>query len=328
MLDFRPRLQPRNYLSRREQRRLLAWVMGIGLIVIAVTSLAEIRRFVNSLSATVVERAPSIDTRFQPSPRNPGEPDAVSIVKAEEAVAVNDRDALFPGVSADLLARVSDDTPWIRSGEIDAWLNVWTALARSNDAERVQRSAGAVGFLELFQQPRAFRGKLVTIRGSARQATYVEAADNPQGIDGYYRIIIRPESGPPEPVFLYTLELPTDFPTGEGIRAEIAATGIFFKRMVYPTKDNADLRRAPVVMARTLTWRQPVATEDSRSGAFVGGLVAIVALSVIGLIVVTYWASRVRLSTAQRRPSALPPIDDRDVVSVEESLSKLAETDR
>ncbi|MEX2138829.1 MAG: hypothetical protein WD894_06180 [Pirellulales bacterium] len=328
MLDFRPRVQTRNYLSRREQRRLLAWVMGIGLIGIACASLVEIREFFGSTSMPVAARDPSIDARFQPSPRDSGEPDAVSIVKAEQPTAVIHRDDLVPGVKAELLAGVRDDTPWIRSAEIDAWLNVWNALARSTDEVVERRSAGAVGFLELFQQPRTFRGKAVTIRGSARQATYVDAADNSQGIDGYYRVIIRPESGPPEPVFLYTLELPADFPTGEEIRTDIEATGIFFKRMVYPTKDNAELRRAPVVMARTLTWRQPVAAGDSSGGSFIGVLVALVALGVGGLMVATYWATRVRISTAQRRPPTLSPIDDRDVLSIQESLSKLAETDR
>jgi hypothetical protein len=328
MLDFRPRTQPRNYLSRREQRRLFAWVMGIGLAVIAIASLAEIRQILNAHAAPVIERAPLIDTRFQPSPRSSGEPDAVSIVTIEPPTAVSGREDLVAGVSAELLAKVRDDTPWIRPGEIDAWLNVWGALARSKDDEIARRSSGAVGFIELFQQPRAFRGKAVTIRGSARQAMYVDAAKNSEGIDGYYRVIVRPESGPPEPVFLYTLELPADFPTGEEIRADIEATGIFFKRMVYPTKESGELRRAPVIMARTLTWRQPVVAETSRGGLPVGVLVAMVALGAVALALVTYWASRVRSSSTAQLPAALPPIDDRDVVSIEESLDNLSENDR
>ena len=328
MLDFRPRVQPRNYLSRREQRRLFAWVMGIGLMVIAIASLGKISQFLNSMSATVTERAPSIDTRFRPRPDNSGEPDSVSIVKDDEGVVLDNRDELLAGIRADLLTKVRDDTPWIRSAEIEAWLNVWGALAQSSEAELVRRSSGAVGFLELFQQPRAFRGQPVTIRGSARQATYIEAADNAEGIEGYYRVIVRPESGPPEPMFLYTLKLPADFPTGEAIRADVEATGVFFKRMVYPSKDNGDLRRAPVIMARNLKWFQPVAVEQSRGDSFGGVLVALVALGAVGLALVTYWASRVRIVNRAQLPSALPPIDDRGVVSIEESLGNLAENDR
>ena len=326
MFDFHSRVQPRDYLSRREQRRLLAWVMGIGLIVIACASVLEIRRFAHSPSAEAALRAPTIDTRFEPGGDHAREWGAVTIVKAEQPDSLADGDALFAGVDPKLLAQVRDDTPWIRSDEVEAWLNVWSALRRSHDGGLAHRSP--VGFLELFQQPRAFRGKPVTIRGSARQAMYVAAADNVQEIEGYYRIIIRPDRGPEEPIFLYALELPEDFPTGEEIRAEIEATGVFFKRMVYPTKDNQVLRRAPVVMARTLTWHRPVVQEDSRGGSFIGVMVTLAALGVVGFISATFWASRVSRYTSERRPSTLPPIDDRGVVSVEESLSKLAETDR
>jgi hypothetical protein len=326
MLDFHSRVQPRNYFSRREQRRLFAWVMGIGLLVIACASVVEVGRFARSPSGAAASGSVAVDTRFEPKGDRTGEPGAVTIVKAEEPENIANGDALFPGVDPELLAQVRDDTPWIRSNEVEAWLNVWSALRRSNDESLAHRSP--VGFLELFQQPRAFRGKLVTVRGSARQAMYVSVEENAHGIEGYYRVIVRPDRGPEEPIFLYTLELPANFPTGEQIRAEIEATGVFFKRMVYPTKDNQELRRAPVVMARTLAWHQPKVREESRGGSSVGILVALVAVGIVGFVAATYWASRVGVSTAERRPSALPPIDDGDVVSVEESLSKLAETER
>jgi hypothetical protein len=328
MLDFRPRVQPTNYLSRREQRRLLAWVMGIGLIVIAVAAFAKIGRFASDRLAPTGERSSPVDTRFQPGPRESGEPDAVSILPAEQPLEQSDADELLPGVSTELLARVRDDTPWIRSAEIDAWLNVWNALSQSQDDEIASRSTSPVGFLELFQQPRAFRGQLVTIRGSARQALYVDAAENEQGIDGYYRVIIRPDRGPPEPVFLYTLELPAGFPVGERIRAEIEATGVFFKRMVYPAGDTAELRRAPVVMARTLAWQPPTLSPDSATGWIVGTLVTCVALGAVALLAVTYWASPMRIARVERRPETLPPVDDRSVESVEQSLRRLAENDQ
>ncbi len=326
MLDFHSRVQPRNYFSRREQRRLFAWVMGVGLVVIACASVFEIGRFTRSPSAEVASQSVAVDTRFEPKGNRAGEPGAVTIVKAEQPEGIADSGVLLAGVDPALLAQVRDDTPWIRSDEVAAWLNVWKVLRRSNDEQLAPKSP--VGFLELFQQPRAFRGRPVTIRGSARQAMYITAAENAHGVEGYYRVIIRPDRGPEEPIFLYTLDLPADFPTGEEIRAEIEATGVFFKRMVYPAKDNHELRRAPVVMARTLTWRRPAVQNDSRGDSYVGIVTGLVALGIAGFVAATYWASRVGPFTAERHPSTLPPIDDRGVVSVEESLSKLAETER
>jgi hypothetical protein len=326
MLDFRPRAQPTNYLSRREQRRLLAWVLGIGLVMIAVTSLFKMRQFAVDRPGNA-ERAVAVDTRFRPDSHRASEPDAVSIVKADEPIAKEDRMELLPGVNAESLAKVRDDTPWIRADEVDAWLNIWQTLSQSMQDEIARRATDPVGFLELFQQPRAFRGKVVSIRGTARQALYIDAAENAQDIDGYYRVIIRPDRGPSEPVFVYTLELPPDFPVGEHVRAEIETAGVFFKRMVYPA-DDGELRRTPVIMARTLTWKPPAAPSDSHAGWLVSAMLACIAVGVAGLAAVTYWATRVRVAQSERRPEILPPIDDSGVEGVEQSLSKLAEHDQ
>jgi hypothetical protein len=65
MLEFRPRIPARNYLARREQWRLLAWVMGIGLVVLAGLRFDEILK----LRAQPEAVAPNVDTRFHPSPQ-------------------------------------------------------------------------------------------------------------------------------------------------------------------------------------------------------------------------------------------------------------------
>jgi hypothetical protein len=325
MLDFRTRQQSRNYLSRREQRRLFAWVMGIGLVTIACSSFIEFGAVWSGDLALGTSTDVTVDTRFKPRDTSARESDAITIVNAEQQDNIADDDQRFAGIDPELLALVRDDTPWIRSDEVDAWLNVWSALRQANDAMLTHGSP--VGFLELFQQPRAFRGKSVTIRGSARQAVYVTAADNPQGIEGYYRVVVRPEKGPDEPIFLYTLELPGDFPRGEEIGATITASGVFFKRMVYPAKDNETLRRAPVVMARTLSWQRPAVPDDAAGDYFAGVMAALVALGAVGLVAATYWASQIHFSARPPRPPTLPNIDEGDVLSTEESLRKLAESD-
>ena len=322
MLEFRPRVPARNYLARREQWRVLAWVMGIGMLVLAGLRFHEILNLLGSQSDGA---EPAVDTRFHPPTTGTSEPDSVTIVAGREPVMASDDGIPGDAVSAALLKNVRDDTPWVRDEEIDAWLNLWTALLQSSDAAIARGSAGTVGFVELFGQPRAYRGKLVTIRGSARQAVYLDAAKNDAGVAGYYRVVIQPESGPPEPVFVYALRLPAGFPVGERIRAEVAATGYFFKRMVYSTRDAAELRRAPVIMARTLAWQQPSTEIVEKNGMLVGILIGATAIGIIAILAVTFWASQQSVPATARRPDLLPAIDEGDVVDVRESLAGLAE---
>jgi hypothetical protein len=321
MFEFRPRVPARNYLSRREQWRLLAWVMGIGLVVLVGLRFGEIYELISTQSG---QTEPAVDTRFDPNVKGTSEPDSVTIVASREPVAANDSDAQGK-VNSKLLSNVRDDTPWIRDNEIEAWLDTWNVLGRSSDAEIARASVGTVGFAELFAQPRAYRGKLVTMRGSARQAVYLEAAKNDAKLKGYYRVVMQPESGPAEPVFVYTLDLPAGFPVGEKIHAEVAATGYFFKRMVYSTKDEAELRRAPVIMARTLEWQRPSAGISEKNSLLVGMLMGATALGIVVFFAASYWASRAGASSGMPRPATIAPIDDSNVVDLHQSLARLAE---
>jgi hypothetical protein len=321
MLDFRTRTSARDYLSRREQRRVFAWVMGIGLLVIAGSTVAK---FLAQPDARVDATAASIDTRFQPDIAPGGERDAVTVVKNDKPSATLDPEQSIEDLSPVAFAAVRDDTLWIRNDEIDIWITLWSALSRADDDALVRRSAGTVGYVELFGQPQAYRGKLVTVRGSARQAIYLKAAENTAGVDGYYRVVIAPDGGPGEPLFLYVLALPEGFPVGEHIRAEVEATGVFFKRMVYPTAQEGELRRAPVVMARSLDWLHGSRPANQSRSSLVSILVGV---GIVGLIFVGYWAARARYSIAKPRPAELPPIDDREVMDIRDALNKLAEKD-
>jgi hypothetical protein len=326
MLDFRPRVRPRNYLARREQRRLLAWVMGVGLVFIACAALFEFRGFGR---ADPVVAQPAIDTRFTPGNDDSGvsgESGTVKIAPIPSPRAADSTDGAATTLDMAKLAPVRDDTPWIRDAEIDAWLHVWSVLRRAA-ADVADESGTNVGFVELFGQPKAFRGKLVTVRGTARQAVFLEAAENSAELRGYYRVVLWPAGGPAEPIFLYTLELPSGFPTGEDIRADIAATGFFFKRMVYPTKASGELRRAPVIMARTLTWREATTKPDTGHGRFLGLITGSMVLGVLGLMIVTYWATHTRTLAVERLPALAPRINEDEVSDVYDALDKLAQSD-
>ncbi len=321
MLDFRRRTHARNYLSRREQRRVFAWVMGIGLVVIAGSTIVT---FLQRPGARVDAATASIDTRFERGIAPGGERDAVTVVKNDNPSAALDPEQRIENLGPEAFAAVRDDTLWIRNDEIDIWITLWSALLRADDDALVRRSAGTVGYVELFAQPKAYRGKVVSVRGSAHQATYLKAAENTAGVAGYYRVIIAPEGGPAEPLFLYVLALPDGFPVGQQIRAEVKATGIFFKRMVYPTAQEGELRRAPVVMAKSIDWLHSSRPAHTSRSSLVTILIAV---GIVGLVFVGYWATRARYPIAKPRPADLPPIDDREVMDIRDALNKLAEND-
>jgi hypothetical protein len=320
MLDFRPTTAPRNYLSRKEARRIFALVMALGLAVLLIVRFTEIRQFLGNLSS---QPAQDIDTRYYPSPKSSTDADSVTIVPqrdTDKQFAAKGALEIDPG----LLAEIRDDTPWIRPSEYPAWYHFWSMLKKT-PPETLANRAQPVGFVELFQQPKAFRGKPVAIEGSARRANYVKVDDPQSTVGGYYRVIIWPKGGPAEPIFLYCLELPTGFPTGDEIAADIAATGLFFKRMVYPTEHESDLRRAPVVIARSLDWLQPQSpptTADKNTIRFV------IAATVVGAILLVVLLSYIARSSAPRHsatPTSLPEIRDVETPDVHKSLQELEE---
>jgi hypothetical protein len=320
MLDFRPTAAPRNYLSRKEARRTFWWIMALGLAVLLIVRFGEIRQFLGNLRG---QPAQDIDTRYYPSPKSDTDVNAVTIVPQRESHTERPANGAFE-IDSSLLAEIRDDTPWIRPSEYPAWYHFWTVL-KELPSETLSDRAQPVGFVELFQQPKAFRGKPVTIEGSARRATYVKVDDPQSTVAGYYRVIVWPKGGPPEPIFLYCLELPAGLPTGDEIAADITATGLFFKRMVYPTELEGELRRAPVIMARSLDWLQPqspTTTADNNTVRFV------IAATVIGIILLVVLLSYIARSSAPRHsatPTSLPEIRDVETPDVHKSLQELEE---
>ena len=168
MLEFRPQAALRNYLSRREARRLFWWVLGVGLAVLVIVRFGEIRQFLGSLRGRPTH---DIDTRYYPSPKSGADSDSVTIVPHQAPTSETADDNRLQ-IDPSLLTEIRDDTPWIRPSEYPAWYHFWTVLKEMPPKILTERAQSA-GFVELFQQPRAFRGKPIAIEGSARRANYV-----------------------------------------------------------------------------------------------------------------------------------------------------------
>ena len=113
------------------------------------------------------------------------------------------------------------------------------------------------------------------------------------------------------------------FPTGDEIAADITATGLFFKRMVYPAEHEGELRRAPVILARSLSWLQPqtpTTAADNNTVRFV------IAATVIGIILLVGLLSYVARTTTRRYSTTaadLAELGTGETPDVKKSLEQL-----
>jgi len=202
------------------------------------------------------EPSPSqVDTRL------PGGPRGMSEGGIADAVVIEPDPDPFPpdavenlGAPVEALSKVRDDTVF-RGADSDAWFAVWETL-QTTDPEKLAREAGpAVGFTELFGQPRSFRGRLVRLRGTLRRIEHVEAAANAAGITNYWQGWLDPEGGPPSPIVIYFLVLPEAIRPGTQLYEPVEVVGYFFKRWAYQATDA--IRTAPLVMSLEPVFLQP-----------------------------------------------------------------------
>lgn len=161
------------------------------------------------------------------------------------------------------LAKVRDFSVF-RSDERHAWFRLFEELNNMPWNEAQKRSIGRVGFIQLFEQPKQYRGKLVTVRGTAELAYRVRAPKNWYGIEHYYVFWIAPAGGPNSPIAIYSLDIPPGFPPIKDkdldrattpLNTEVEFTGYFFKCWAYRAQDG--MRLAPLILAQSPRWTPP-----------------------------------------------------------------------
>ena len=222
----------------------------------------------------------------------------LTAIAAGEALAADQRrtlDELQQTLDTFALAMILDGTI-DRPQEKEAWFRLWEQLQNATEPELRERSLGPIGFLQLYEQPKDYRGKLVTVRGTVQQGYHITERKNPHGISGYYVFTLRPAGGPPRPIIIYTLETPPGFPDVADrdldknitlLHEDAEFTGYFFKKWAYQAKDGINL--APLLLAKTPRW-QPSAvgtfTEPSPLGIAV--IVVVCGVCAVGLVVWLY----------------------------------------
>ncbi|MBC8874986.1 MAG: hypothetical protein H8E44_36655 [Planctomycetes bacterium] len=161
------------------------------------------------------------------------------------------------------LDAVRDNTVF-RTEEQDAWFRLLEELERRDAEELQQSSIGHVGFLQLYRQPKEYRGQLVTVQGQLRLGYHRQPARNIYGITDYYYFWLKP-IGATSPIVVYCLDVPDGFPDVKAIEAagekptlseDVEFTGYFFKRWAYRAGDGT--RLAPVLLAKTPRWERRI----------------------------------------------------------------------
>ena len=316
MVDFRQNSQQRkptpNYLSRREQKRLLLLVATLGLVVYLMFQAAQPANWAwlwsgagvgsQQQTASQDETPEFYDTRLRPS--SPEQlPLDTFIAPAEKQAEVDVTGSFFPGVKPELLATIRDHTVF-RYAETEAWYNLLNTLDGADEAALERASVGQVGFLQLYEQPGQYRGQVVTVEGLAMRAFDLQAPKNEHGIESYYQLWLNPAGGPTSPIVIYALDVPDGFPTSrvegsdepQNIFETIRVTGIFFKNWAYAAGET--IHSAPLLVAKTVDWEPVVVVErepvEQTAVGLVIGIGAVIGLAVAGII---YWTSRGKGST-------------------------------
>lgn len=226
----------RNYSSRREQLRLLLLFVPLALVIILIARLRDPKTAdtVNKLFTPTEQQAP-IKTRPLVAGTAPATEPAPSLVPAA-----------IPEIRPELLKTIEDNT-YFRTAEKDAWFHFFELLQKGNvdPAQAVD-----VEYVQLVDQPSVYRGKLVTVRGTARQITKEKPAANDLGLTSYYRVVIQPADGANWPIIVYCLELPKGVSPSDDLSLGVKVSGLFFKKLSYKWQDGLGI--APVIVARSI----------------------------------------------------------------------------
>jgi hypothetical protein len=242
-------------------------------------------------------------------------------------------DSLQQTLDALAMAKIKDNTV-MRPDERRAWFRLLEQLQRMSAAELAADNNSRVGFVQLYQQPEVYRGRLVTVHGTAELAYRLQAPSNPFDIEQYYVFWIRPTGGPDSPLVVYSLDLPPGFPPvkdrqqepgDSDLSEEVDITGYYFKNWAYRSKEG--INTAPLILARAPRWTpaKPLGFGGTPVAWpwILGGVAAIALLSVL-LAVVAF-----RSSVVPARPPAPAPVLDAltklPVQDTRERLRRMAE---
>lgn len=289
MLRFHRRSRPVPYQSRSAKRKLLFYVLLLGLIYFLTVKAADPRTWYwlsPEPNAMLGADGQLEDTVLPPPPRVERPLGGFTAAPAERPAPSEQLPPLlaghFPGVRQDLLADLRDDD-FFRPREHAAFFHLLKLLRDTDDAALAAASTGKVAYAQLYRQPASYRGEVVTVRGTVRRCTLLAAPPNDYGIAEYYEVWLQPDDNPTYPLKVYALAKPQDFPTGDDLREAADITGFFYRRLAYKAQDEP--RTAPLVLARGIAWRPASAAPPAEEAATLFSIIAAgVTVLLVGIV--------------------------------------------
>ena len=335
VLRFRPESSRRRSTgqsawSLRDRWRIVLLIACLGLVVAAMRQIQK---------PETVERLDQLfgdteqDTVVLVDQSQDGLQDTVRLgppAKEEQAEPQHDETEPPPRSAEDRpggLEYVKDNTPF-RSVEGEAWFGLFARLQQMSLTQLLQESLGQASYAQLLRQPEEYRARVVSLSGTVLREEEQEAPANDLGITTYHRLWLRPQGGGQWPLVVYCLDVPEQFPRGDGLRIAASVTGYFFKNWSYAYDDGLGV--APVVLAKGVQWQQGrVPSIRSSVSSRFWRYAAIVA--VVIAMAVTWFVDRKTLRRTPRYHSSeeivLP--DEEDLQgTVEEQLARMSEGEK
>ncbi len=247
-----------NYASRAVQYRLLVVVFTLMIVFVLMGEAAKPSNWY-WLSGSGAEQAEAdnqalpeekIDTRIA---TRRALPSGVVLLPPVANISADSGGEAPLGINLSRFQDIQDDTVF-QAQESELWFETLAALGKLRQSHVALADAPRVGFTQLFRQPDQYRGKFVTVRGTVRRAHFLQAHQNEQQISGYWQCWLFPD-GTTNPIVVYALKMPAEFPQGMALAESVTFHGVFFKRWAYQAQGG--LMTAPLVLAATGAWQPP-----------------------------------------------------------------------
>ncbi len=192
-----------------------------------------------------------------------------------------------------------EDNRRVVPSEWDEWLRVFHVLKEAPVAATTGADVPRGNYVQLMAQPQSYRGQLIKLAGFVRRAHRAQAPKNQWTIQQYHQLWLQVDDHRTDPVAVWCLDLPPNFPLGMEIEERAEVIGYFFKVMTYVAGDGT-LRRAPLVLAKTVLWQQrPVVIHKPRWEAVPYVVLSAVIIAVLATMWI-WWRTRPKTTPRHR----------------------------
>ena len=309
--------QPRRGgLSRGTQWRLIAGIFLSALVLLL---------FRLNQAEPLPVPAPEGDDRPLDFAIRPGKPsgDFVTLVDA----AGDAEDGADGRPLAERLDEIEDNTLGMSRREFEIAAAILAELAETPPDRLAADARDDATFVVLMQQPEAYRGKLIRLRGDLRRLSDFPSLQRYGGPDRLVEGWLFTNESETNPFRVLSLEADPSLPRGERIEPTSAeVVGVFFKRFGYATANSSHI--APMLLARRIA-KPPPRPQSSPSPILPAALVFLT-VCVLSLVVFRLQMRerrrkvQFRLSGSERSA----PADLGEIENPGEFLDRLAEQDR